>query len=272
MKNRLFVYIAAVSLAIATSASAQTVLVDYDFNGLTVNTALAGQDGWTNFVTNGSTGPFVRSVTPTNLTSQIGGSYATDSQITRAYRSFGNFDLTSASVITLEFNLLIVGNSGQAVAGIGNVTAGTASTLPPVVGSFSSTGFQIRAAGDGTQTSAVASNGSAIVPILNNLYQVRSVWDLSTATATLEIMNLSAGETQYTQLFFNQAQTQATASLGTLGNVALWDDFLIRTGGNSGQGGFIDNVYITAVPEPSIFALAGLGAAVLLARRRRSQV
>lgn len=69
MKNKSLALIAATVLATISSASAQ-VLVDYNFNSLTVNSTLAGQDGWVNLSSANNNGPVVRSVTPTSLSAQ----------------------------------------------------------------------------------------------------------------------------------------------------------------------------------------------------------
>jgi hypothetical protein len=264
--------LAAVAFFTANFASAQVILVDYNFNGLTTNSALGGQDGWINFSSAGNAGPTVQTFTPTNLSAQQGAGWSTSGTGSgaRAYRDFGNFNLTTGFTVTIEFDLVRVGANAQAMLGIGSAVIAT--DIPPTVGTFSTGGWSIRGANEATLVSAVDSLGNIIVPTQNNLYRVRSVWDLGTATASLAVMNLSAGETDFTALYFNAAQTQSTASLGTLGDVTLWDDLLVRTGGsNVTQGGFLDNVYVTAVPEPSVVALlAGGMVALLLARRRRS--
>jgi len=262
--------LAAVALLTANFASAQVVLIDYNFNGLTTNSALAGQDGWINFSSSGNAGPTVRSFTPTGLSAQVGAGWSTSGgTAARAYREFDNFNLMTGFTVTIEFDLVRVGTTGQAMLGIGSAVVN--SNIPPTVGTFSTSGWGIRPNGEGTMVNALATNGNFILPTQSNLYRVRSVWDLGAATGSLAVKNLSAGETAFTTLYFDAAQTQSTVSLGTLGDVTQWNDLLVRTGGNSfGQGGFVDNIYVTAVPEPSVVALlAGAAAVFLLARRRK---
>lgn len=262
--------LAAAAFFTANFASAQVVLVDYNFNSLTTNNALAGQDGWINFSSDGNGGPVVRSFTPTGLSAQQGAGWsAGGTGAARAYREFDNFNLTTGFTVTIEFDLVRVGANAQALLGIGSAAA--PATIPATVGTFSTFGWVIRTIGEGTSASALDGSGNAIVPTQNNLYRVRSVWDLGAATGSLAVMNLSEGETAFTPLYFNAAQTQSTVSLGTLGDVTLWNDLLVRTGGgNQTAGGFLDNVYVTAVPEPSVVALlAGAAAVLLLARRRK---
>ena len=259
------------STALQTQMHAESVLIDYNFNSLTNSTALAGQDDWINFSSAGNAGPVVRSFTPTGLSAQQGAGWSTSGtgSAARAYREFDNFNLTTGFTVTIEFDLVRVGANAQALLGIGSAAAPAA--VPATVGTFSTSGWVIRSIGEGTSASALDGNGNAIVPTQNNLYRVRSVWDLGAATGSLAVMNLSAGETAFTPLYFNAAQTQSTVSFGTLGDVTQWNDLLVRTGGfNQTAGGFLDNVYVTAVPEPSVVALlAGAAAVLLLARRRK---
>ena len=80
-------------------------------------------------------------------------------------------------------------------------------------------------------------------------------------------MNLTLGETAFTQLYFNAAQTQATADLqlGTANNpgVADWEGVFLRT-----TNGRIDN--LSVIPEPNTFALliVAVGLAALMRRAR----
>jgi len=188
----------------------------------------------------------VRSFTPTGLSAQVGAGWSTSGgTAARAYREFDNFNLMTGFTVTIEFDLVRVGTTGQAMLGIGSAVVN--SNIPPTVGTFSTSGWGIRPNGEGTIVHALANNGNFILPTQSNLYRVRSVWDLGAATGSLAVKNLSAGETAFTTLYFDAAQTQSTVSLGTLGDVTQWNDLLVRTGGNSfGQGGFFDNAYVTA--------------------------
>ena len=264
-------------LAIVVGLSSATLLkasvpFQYDFDAFTTGTSIVGQDGWINFSGTSGTGPVVREVSTT-----INGSSATvkglghhgDNIVTRAYRSFGNFGVSSSSTIVLEFDLIRVGSNAQAMLGVGSVdhTLGSPGH-PATVGYFTSNGFMVRGEGEGTQQSAVDSAGNVIHANQGDLYRVRSIWNLTgTGTATLEIMNLSLGETEFTQLFFNAAQTQATANLGLYTNPSTWEHLQIRPGGTAGQAGLVTN--ISVVPEPASYAmLFGIGAFLLVASRR----
>jgi hypothetical protein len=77
---------------------------------------------------------------------------------------------------------------------------------------------------------------------------------------------------QYTSVSFSLAQATASGTVPFDPTAAFW----FRVSHGNGGFGFdnpntvqIDNVLITAVPEPSLLALAGLGAATLLGLRRR---
>lgn len=274
MKKNRSVMACAVMFSLAGAVAQATLLIDYNVDSLTVNTALVGQDGWLNYSSTGGDGPYIRETTV-----DIGGSPTTikgvgwlgDNIATRGYRSFGDFGLTSSSTVILEFDLVRVGNNAQAMVGVGfaDPVLGGAG-LPVTVGSFSTSGFTVREEGEGTQHHARDTNGNNIVPIQGDLYRVRSVWTLTGGgTATLEIKNLSAGDTDFTTLYFDAAQTQSTAPLGLTSDVTTWEHLLVRPGGSSAQGGLITNIEM--IPEPgtmALFSLALLGLAV--ARRMRA--
>ncbi len=251
--------ILSVALACGTAGALKgSFLIDYDFDQFTTGSSIVGQDGWINFSGDGGTGPVVReetvSINGTPTTVKGLGHLGTNI-VTRAYRSFGNFGLTDQSTITLEFDLVRVGSNAQGLVGVGaaDSTAGSAGH-PASVGTFSSTGFAIRGEQEGTRVDAVDANGDNILPNQGDLYRIRSVWTLAgTGSGTLEIMNLSQGETEFTQLFFNQAQTQATADLELSSDLSTWEHLWIRPGGNDAQAGLVTN--LTMVPEPSTYAL-----------------
>jgi hypothetical protein len=264
-------------LALAVGLSSAMLLkasvpFEYDFDTFTTGSSIVGQDGWINFSGTGGTGPVVREVATTingSPTTVKGLGHLGDNIVTRAYRSFGNFGITSASIITLEFDMIRVGSAAQAMVGVGAVDHTTGSVGNAAsVGYFSSLGFVVRGEGEGLQQSAVDSDGNAILAIQGDLYRVRSVWNLSgTGTATLEIMNLSLGETEFTQLYFNAAQTQTTANLGLYTNPSTWEHLQIRPGGSGGQAGLITD--ISVIPEPATYAmLFGMGAILLVVCRR----
>ena len=84
---------------------------------------------------------------------------------------------------------------------------------------------------------------------------------------------MTNGDTSYTQLYFNAAQTVSQVSLGSF-NPATVTDAWVRVGktGVSGVGygtGYLDNLSLVAVPEPHTLALGLLGLGTFLAMRFR---
>jgi hypothetical protein len=180
----------------------------------------------------------------------------------------GNFGLTASNTITLTFDLRVTAASPTAMFGIGNYSQTSSSAgVPPAFGVLAGN-WIVRGWGFGTVANARDTNNTAIAATTNEWYRVQSTWDLSgTGTGSLSIMNLTLGQTNFTPLFFNAAQTQEFASLQLTNannpGVANWEGVFLRT-----IDGQIDN--LSVVPEPNTFALliGALGLAALIRRSR----
>jgi hypothetical protein len=238
-------------LAIGLGCSLRASLpINYSFDDFAVDSKIVGQDGWQNFSSDGGTGPRVREVAASvgavpAIIKGLGNSG--ESTPSRAFRSFGNMGLNAASTLVVEFDMMRVRDNGQALLGVGIVDpAQGAVGHPASVGTFSTGGFLVRGEGEGNQHYPVDANGFNVVPHAGELYRVRSVWTLAgSGNATLEIKNLSRRETDFTQLFFDRAQTQATADLGLYSNPSSWQHLWIRSGGTNTQAGFIRNISVS---------------------------
>lgn len=266
-----------VALVIATafwllaSASTHAQILTYDFNNLVVGD-LVGQDSWT-LASGAGQSPDVRDYQSTIGSGLgVGQGNASSTLVASAARDFGNFGLTGSEILTLEFDYYTAsGTRGLAFFGIGD---NAASVVPAVFGNTpggTNTAWMIRAQGNGTIYNALDSNGVVIGPQASKLYRVRSVWDLSAnsgaGAGSLFIKNVTDGDTSFTQLFFDQAQTVSTVSLGITENYANFSSVYLRLP-VSNSFSQIDN--LSVVPEPSSFALvvAGLASFVALHRRR----
>lgn len=260
----------ALSAFLASPASGQT-LINYNFNSRSAG-ALNGQDGWT--ASEGANGAQV-AATPVNAGG--GGTLGLTNGLTDAGMSatksfFPANSITSTSIVTLTFDAIQV--SSPTVAQFGLSTGGSF----PNFGIWNGT-MAIRVNGDSGQTFiAKTPQGFDIAPINNHWYSFQSVWDFNTGLATLAYKDLTAGDTNYTQLYFNAAQTQSTVSLGTI-NPSTWTTAYVRVGktGTSGIGygtGYLDNLSVVVVPEPHTVGLAaiGLGALLLRSRNRRASL
>ena len=222
---------------------------------------LSGQKGWNQ--------GFGATPTPSATVADASGNfYVTSTSDSQSILNAGNFSLTTADTITLTFDLRVTAASANAAFGIGNYNQiSSSSGVPPLFGVQSGV-WALRGWGFGTQVNARGTNGISLLASQNEWYRVQSTWDLSgTGTGTLSIMNLTLGETAFTQLYFNAAQTQATADL-QLGNannpgVANWEGVFLRT-----TNGRIDN--LSVIPEPNTYALliGSLGLAALIRRFR----
>lgn len=252
----------AVVAALASTSLSQAELFSENFQSGYVAGNLTGQNDWAN--------GFATPTPSATVTLDSGNYFVASVDNSYSIKDVGLFGLTVADTITLTFDLQVTAASANAMFGIGNYSETSSSAGTPAVFGVQSGFWTVRGYGFqvGTSTIARDSNAIAIAPTLNQWYRVQSTWDLSgSGTGTLSIMNLTLGETDFTQLYFNAAQTQATADLDLLlswnPGVADWDGVFFRT-----QNGAVDN--LTAVPEPQTVALiivAGL-AFVLVLRRR----
>jgi hypothetical protein len=252
--------------AFAASASAQIFSEDFQ-TGFSTG-SLSGQNGWTV--------GFGASPTPSSTVVFDSPNYfiqSTDNSY--SLLNAGNFGLTNSSVVTLTFDLFVdsavAASSRNAAFGIGRFdTTSSTNGVAPIFG-IQGGNWLVRGWSFGTSTNARDTGGIVIPAIADNWYRVQSVWDLGAngdvGTATLSIMNLTAGETEFTQLFFDAAQTIATATLelDKPANTGAqnWSGIFVRT-----QNASADNLVV--VPEPATYALAlGLLVLIGIAARRR---
>ena len=236
------------------------VLIENFQSGYSIGN-LSGQNGWNQ--------GFGATPTPSATVADASGNfYVTSTGNSYSILDAGNFSLTTADTITLTFDLRVTAASANAAFGIGNYNQiSSSSGTPPVFGVISGV-WAVRGWGFGTTVNARDTGNISLLASQNEWYRVQSTWDLSgTGTGTLSIMNLTLGETAFTQLYFNAAQTQATADL-QLGNannpgVADWEGVFLRT-----TNGRIDN--LSVIPEPNTYALliGSLGLAALIRRFR----
>jgi hypothetical protein len=245
------------------SLSAQIFSEDFQSGYSTGN--LSGQNSWAQ--------GFGATPTPSSTVVDDSGSFYISS-VDNSYSilNAGNFGLTATDTIELTFDFRATAASANASFGIGEYSQTSSSNGTPPVFGIQGGIWMVRGWGFGTTVLARANSGpvtgDTIAANVNDWYRVRSTWDLSgTGTGTLEIMNLTLGETDFTQLYFNRDQTVSTANLQLDNSFAdpvdTWSGVFVRT-----QGAGVDNLVV--VPEPATYALA-LGLLVLIgvAVRRR---
>lgn len=276
MKNHnrhpLFLF-GALLLAAATlfnTKSDAAPLVDYNFNSLTAG-PLNTQDGWSTLNTRISPtvaigpggSPSNTSLMLTNATT------AGDAMTRKVFFTAGS--VNNLSTITLTADFYAGGNGSVEVFGVG---APSYNTVPSAQFGIFGGNFWLRGEANGAIATPLTSGNAAIAATLGQWYQIQSVWNLSAnngaGSATFAIKNLTAGETAFTSLYFDAAQTQTTASLGIATNPNTWTSGYVRMGGSAIGVGYIDNLNV--VPEPSTAILLGLGLAGLLVPKRRRSV
>lgn len=255
------------AFAFAASASAQIFSEDFQ-TGFSTG-SLAGQNGWTSGFT--ATPP-----PPASVVFDSPNYFIQSTDNANNLLNAGNFGLTNSSVITLTFDLFVdsavAAGSRNAAFGIGRFdTVSSSVGAGPYFGVQSGV-WMVRGWAFGTTTFARPFDADGtLAPVADTWYRVQSEWDLGAnggvGTATLSIMNLTSGETEFTQLFFDRNHTVATATLQLDDSFNTgaenWSGIFVRT-----QGAGVDNLVV--VPEPATYALA-LGLLVLIgvvARRR----
>lgn len=151
------------------------------------------------------------------------------------------FGFTSQDTMVLEVTLLRgVPNSKEGSTLLVGVGKGGTKQLPASIGA-SNDGVFVRG-GWGPTTYAVKADGTNWGS-KNNMSQdylehyekivLRSEWNLANATGTLSVKNLTRGETEFTPLYFDAAQTKKMATIGNVQGVEAWDQVLIRIGGSA---------------------------------------
>ncbi|MBE2204915.1 MAG: PEP-CTERM sorting domain-containing protein [Chthoniobacterales bacterium] len=254
-----------IALTVALSPQAKGVtLINYNFNSLTTGTSIHGQDSWVSVSGSFNTPPQV-ATTPVNAggggtTGLTNGLEDKGSSARKNFFTAGT--LTTSQTLTLTFDAIQVTNQTIAQFGLGDGTAN--------FGIWNGT-MAIRSSAN--TFIAKTNAGWDVAPINNHWYSFQSVWNLSTNMASLYYKDLTNGDTSYTQLFFDQAQTVSQVSLGSF-NPATVTDAWVRVGktgaGGVGPGtGYLDNLSLVAVPEPHTLALGLLGLGTFLAMRFR---
>ncbi len=144
-----------------------------------------------------------------------------------ALKAITNPKLESDSRIVVE---IIASRATEGDAGCGVAFGFGAKEMDKVIG-ISQRNAYFRD-GWGGEQSAIATDGSDWNDFgTEDIVVLRSVWDLGTGTATLEMKNLSADETDFTPLYFDEAQTQTTIDIGDMSGIASWDKVFIRITG-----------------------------------------
>lgn len=269
MKNHrnLVVLCLAALLAGLNGLEADTTLVSYNFDSLSTG-ALAGQDNWA--VTSGAISPLISANNATSSYSDLTNvadrsSAATGTPLVRNSSLFSAGSLNSSGLLTLSMNVYVGGAGSTSFFGIGGPSYAGGGGMSASFGILNGL-LSVRQEGNATANGTVfnaktSSNGT--ISLATGWYTLQSVWDLSTGTATLAYKNLTVGDTSFTTVYFDAAQTQTTESLvnGTF-NPATWNSVYLRTGITAtGSGvGFVDNlsVLVSPVPEPATVALAVL--------------
>lgn len=261
--NRNVILSSLAMLAFGAGSLMAAPLIDYNFNSLTNNSSLVGQDGWVATQSPTLATPFVR--TGTGVNTSLVASGAASGNNTASKRAFTNFGLTTSSSVILTFDLF-GSTTGHELFGIGtSATNSSTATFGVWNGNFAVRGE------NSSLINAVNSSGGNVTVTASTWYRVQSVWDLSgSGSGSLFVMNLTAGESSYTQLFFDQAQTQATANLSLTSDRTTWNSAFVRMNSSAVAPGQIDNLYV--VPEPSVVVLLGAAGAagLVFLRRRRS--
>lgn len=265
-------FIASLVFSLSAASVSLASILSYDFNNLTAGQNLIGQDDWVSALGSGGS-PVVRDYNTTIGSGLgLGQGFGSSDPVRSVARNFGNLGLTNGQTITLEFDYFSSSSTlGTAVFGVG---ADATAVVPAYFGNGfggTNTGWMIRAQGQGTQYQALDSNGDRIAPIINNLYRVRSIWDLSAnsgaGAAELWINNITAG-TGWEQLFFDAGQTQSSVSLGITESASSFSSVYIRMP-NASQFSQIDNLAV--IPEPAHMAtvIGLLGSLLVIFRRTR---
>lgn len=264
------IFCAALSLA-TTGYSLNSV--SYDFESLG-NGSLTGQDNWLAFPP-----------TPTDTLSIQAGSGANTSKVAgtnggRNVRNFGSsfFSGTETTAI-IQFSAQ-PGGVHMALAADGNNNGSIGDTngeLSPLFGFDTSSNFFIspKAAGGQfasaiTSTRITANNGVS-AGLASDWYQVRLVIDFNANTGagsgSLFYLNTTNGDTTFTAVSGLQNINLGLNFMTAGANPAAWNAIYLRANG----GGFIDNLSVTAIPEPATVGIVLGGFALLVGVSIRSR-
>jgi len=259
--------LAATSILWCVNPAQATVIVNENFNSLSADN-LNGQGGWA-LLTGITSAPQVTTGVGINTTKVVGqATTGTTAAVARNTSYFSAGTLTgSETAVTLTFDVYADVGGSIEFFGIGG-TYGSGYSPSAQFGIMSGN-WAVRGENYGTISNPVNSSNVILTPTLDKWYSVQSVWNLSSGTVTLAIKNLTDGETSYTPLYFNAAQTQSTVAM-SFTNISSWNSAYVRSSNSSNGAGYLDNLHVDTVPEPSGATLGLFSLAIFVALRRFS--
>ena len=138
--------------------------------------------------------------------------------------------LAGENRVLLEMTISVpVTGSYSVLFGLGMATS---YNMPAMFG-ITSKGILIRGATyGGMQSFAVRRDGS-MWHLAGAKIILRSVWDLRMGEALLYLKNLTCGEKEFSQLYFDALQHDGTAPIGDVHNTGDWSELMVRIGGGS---------------------------------------
>ena len=171
--------------------------------------------------------------------------------------------LRGGEVLELSFDVRVSGKTSVAVLGL-------ASSLDvnqgPYFGVFAEQGWVVREGKNGKQRSARDAAGRIVRPVPGHWYRVRSTWRISAngeaGDATLEIRDLTANASGFTELRFGERRTPRAGlglnweswrgvetadgmQFGSAHNPYMWDQVLLRLQSiRRGQPAYADNLHL----------------------------
>lgn len=156
-----------------------------------------------------------------------------------AQRDIGNLGLTPTSRLQIDF--LVALSQSSASSGAFNAAVGVGPGIPegvdlaPLHIGANYGGFYLRQDAWGSFATAVAPGGEPLRLIATEIYHVRGMLDFAANTGTMMQRNVSQGEEEFSQLYFDPDQTISELSLGEHSDVTTWDTVWIRLGWSGGS-------------------------------------
>ena len=270
-------------LSMLVTMAASALAIDFEaptYNGSAGGTLLTGQDGWYNpvagsadwnvFTYSGNTMGVVAN--PGGGGDQFAGGVSQGgTAFARSQKAF-NWGSSPAFVVSYDVNHQFLGTLPTA-QNLGSWSLQPSTTnltgqdlhVWDDVNTAASWSLQFNLFDAGGIATPALSPGAAWVGLqLNHWYRVEH---------TISFANNQFVETKLTDLHTNTTNTFTPTgwymSGGTNPTLPLPTDYRFFAGGNAGNAFAVDNVTITAVPEPGTFIAIGAGLALLVARRRR---
>jgi hypothetical protein len=251
--------------AVAAACTSQAAGVIYS-NGFEYTTgALTGQDSWASFL--GGTVQ-VTSGVGTNTSQVLGKSTSTNTAGDASRTVSLGLGAYNTGTFSVDFYR---GSGGTTVhsmyAGFGSST--NASSGIALRGTSANIEYR-DGAGTGTSVLLYDAPGDSVITANGAWHRITMNLNFQSNLITgVYIQNLTTPGPA-TQLYFDSAATVATKTY--LVDETFWNTAYIRTGKSTDNLHFIDNMSITAIPEPATIGMLGLGALVtLLFRRTRLQ-